>query len=121
MRPVRKSILAVRRSLVIIAAVSAVLYGVACKKQASAPAVSVSAPPVSVSPPPADAPAGGLRITVPVEGTKVAPGTSVHVVVEPPPGITRVLVVGPETTAVDEAAPFELDLLIPAKAMGRFA
>lgn len=58
-------------------------------------------------------------IVAPATGTVVAPGTSVHVVVQA--SWTRVLLVGPGTTAIDEAAPFELDLSIPAEAVGSFA
>lgn len=71
--------------------------------------------------PTASAP-GSLVITAPPPGAVVTSGATVRVVVEPLPGtsVTRVLLVGPETAAVDKAAPFELDLPIPSEAVGSF-
>lgn len=69
--------------------------------------------------PPAAAPAGPVPVIVaPATGTVVAPGESVRVVVEA--NSTRVMLVGPETSVIDEAAPFEFDLVIPAAAVGSF-
>jgi hypothetical protein len=65
---------------------------------------------------------GGLVITNPAADAIVAPGSSVRVTVEPVAGtdVQSVVVVGPGTAAVDDVAPFELDLEIPAETSGRF-
>lgn len=96
----------------VIAAVSAgVLFWASCRqnKAASGPGVSVPAA-TSVGPVPV--------IVAPATGTVVAPGESVRVVVQA--SSTRVMLVGPETSLTDDAAPFEFDLLIPAGAVGSF-
>lgn len=64
----------------------------------------------------------GLTITAPPAGTIVRPGDTVHVVVDTIPGdlVSTVLLVGPETTAVDTQPPFEFDLLVPSNAIGSF-
>ena len=57
-------------------------------------------------------------IVAPAPGTRVAPGATVRVVVQA--SSTRILLVGPETSLVDDAAPFEFDLVIPAAVVGNF-
>jgi hypothetical protein len=93
-----------RRSLrLVIAAVSAaVLCWASCGRKKS------------TSEPPGPVPV----IVAPATGTVVAPGASVHVVVQT--SSTRVLLVGRGTSATDDAAPFEFDLLIPTEAVGPF-
>jgi hypothetical protein len=68
---------------------------------------------------PAAAPPGPVPVIVaPAPGTRVAPGETVRVVVQA--SSTRVMLVGPETSLTDDAAPFEFDLVIPAAAVGNF-
>lgn len=76
---------------------------------------SVTAPPASVN-------EGGLLITAPANGTQVAPGATVHVVVTPQSGVIvdKILLVGPDVAELDNVAPFEFDLLIPVHAIGTF-
>jgi pimeloyl-ACP methyl ester carboxylesterase len=64
-----------------------------------------------------------LRISSPPVGSVVRPGQSVRVTVVPPTGVTltRVLFTGFGDAVVDESAPFEADLPVPATAIGPFA
>jgi hypothetical protein len=55
-------------------------------------------------------------IVSPAEGAVVSPGSSVRVVVQATS--TRVMIVGPGISAIDDAAPFEFDLVIPTTAVG---
>lgn len=64
--------------------------------------------------------AGGLAISAPAAGTLVTSGTTVQVLVEPLPGtsVERVLVVGTDTAAVDDSAPFLVELPVPVDLVG---
>lgn len=66
--------------------------------------------------------APGLAITSPAPGTVVSSGETVLVTVEPLPGasVARVLLTGPSVAQVDEAAPFQFTLEVPAEAVGDF-
>lgn len=64
----------------------------------------------------------GLTITSPAPGTEVSPGAVITVAVQPNPGVSveSVLVAGPSAVAVDNAAPFEVQLQIPIESIGDF-
>lgn len=64
----------------------------------------------------------GVAITSPAPGTEVTAGSSVQVTVEALSGaiVERVLVVGPGVAEIDETAPFQVTIPIPADAIGSF-
>jgi hypothetical protein len=105
-----------RRALIAAVAAGALLFA-SCRqdKPASEPGASLPAS----TPPAVTAVDGPPVIVAPAKGTSVAPGGTVHVVVQAPRA-TRVMLVGPETSLTDEAAPFEFDLVIPTAALGSF-
>ncbi|HEX2642867.1 MAG TPA: choice-of-anchor L domain-containing protein [Thermoanaerobaculia bacterium] len=74
----------------------------------------------SFVPDPARAVSPGVRIASPTPGTIVSPGQTLEVVVEPVSGakVQRVLLTGPEVAAVDQQAPFRLQITVPLDTAG---
>lgn len=63
--------------------------------------------------------AEAITITTPTAGTVFSPGDPVHIAVSTPPTATRVLAaLSDGSVAVDSAAPFEMDILIPQQSLG---